>query len=160
MHIQEIKKDKRVSDFFVKRWGSDFIISGSERLYGKDLPGFVIFDNNEIIGLLTYNIKNKECEIVTLDSLIGNSGIGTALVDSMIIKAKNMGASRLWLMTTNDNINAIRFYQRRGFVFKGININAIQKSRDLGQIIPQKGYFGIPVRDEIELEYPLNSDKI
>ena len=62
-------------------------------------------------------------------------------------------------MTTNDNKNAMRFYQKRGFIFKGININAIQKSRALGQIIPEKGCFGIPIRDEIELEYPLVNNK-
>ncbi len=155
MNIQEFQKDGRVSDFLVKRWGSNFIVSGTEKLYGKDLPGFFVFENDKIVGLLTYHIKNSECEIVSLDSLKEGQGIGTALVGSIIEKAKKISVSRLWLMTTNDNINAIRFYQKRGFVLRGININAIQKSRDLGQIIPEKGYFDIPIRDEIELEYPL-----
>jgi len=155
MHIREFKKDKQVSDFFIKRWGSDFIISGEEKLYGKDLPGFAAFENEQMVGLLTYNIKNNSCEIVTLDSLKENSGIGTALIEAMIKKAADMRATRLWLMTTNDNVNAIRFYQKRGFVIKRININAIQKSRDLGQNIPRLGNYGIPIRDEIEFEYPL-----
>lgn len=155
IEIQEFQKDKRVADFFVEQWGKDFIISGEEKLYGKDLPGFVVVENDKIIGLLTYNLKNNECEIVTLNSLKPNSGLGTALIDSMINKAKEIGITRLWLMTTNDNTDAMRFYQKRGFIVKGINVNAIQKSRNLGQPIPEIGNHGIPIRDEIILEYTL-----
>lgn len=156
MEVRKINKSDIdwIKEVFNERWGGDFIVSGEEKLYYKDLPGFVAVENEKTVGLLTYHIKNNECEIVTLDSLKENLGIGTALIESMIEEAKNMGASRLWLMTTNDNINAMRFYQKRGFVFKNINVNAIQKSRDLKQSIPEKGYFDIPIRDEIELEYP------
>lgn len=157
MKIQEFDKNHKISDFFNDRWGSDFIVSGSEKLYGKDLPGFVIYDNDKIVGLLTYHLKDDNCEIVTLDSLKPNSGIGSALINAMIDKTRKQKFSRLWLMTTNDNIDAMRFYQRRGFVFSGININAIQKSRELGQEIPEKGQYDIPIRDEIELEFPINS---
>jgi N-acetylglutamate synthase-like GNAT family acetyltransferase len=161
MEIRKIKKSDIdwINNLFNERWGGDFIVSGKEKLYCKDLPGFVAVENNKIVGLLTHHIENNECEIVTLDSLKENSGIGTALIESMIKEAKKTGISRLWLMTTNDNINAMRFYQKRGFVFKNINVNAIQKSRNLKQSIPEKGYFDIPIRDEIELEYPLLNNK-
>jgi len=154
--IQEFDKNSEVSNFFKSRWGCDFIVSGEEKLFGNDLPGFVVYEGGKIAGLLTYHLKNNECEIVTLDSLKPNSGIGSDLIKAMVKKAKENGYSRLWLMTTNDNIDAMRFYQKRGFVFSGININAIQKSRDLGQDIPETGNHGIPIRDEIVLEYPLN----
>lgn len=155
MKIQEFDKNDKVSDFFNDRWGCDFIVSGDDKLYGKDLPGFVIYEDNEIIALLTYHLDGGDCEIVTLDSLRPNSGIGSALIKAMVKKAQENKYSRLWLMTTNDNIDAMRFYQRRGFIFSGINVNAIQKSRDLGQDIPETGHYNIPIRDEIELEYPL-----
>ena len=162
MEIKETNKGDIdwIKKVFNERWGGDFIVSGNQKLYAKDLSGFAFFEKNEMAGLLTYHIKNNKCEIVTLDSLRENMGIGTALIDTMIKKAEKMGVSRLWLMTTNDNLNAMRFYQKRGFVFKKININAIQKSRNLKQSIPEKGYFGIPIRDEIELEYPLEINKI
>ena len=153
--VHEFKKDYRVPKFFIKQWHTDFIISGKEKLYGKDLPGFTVFENNKIIGLLTYHVKNNECEIVTLNSLKENVGIGTSLVKSMIKKFKNTGILRIWLTTTNDNTDAMRFYQKKGFVFKKINTNTIQKSRDLGEAIPAIGHFGIPIKDEIEFEYPL-----
>ncbi|MFA7253511.1 MAG: GNAT family N-acetyltransferase [Patescibacteria group bacterium] len=155
MKVQEFDKNDKVSTFFIDRWGCDFIVSGEEKLYGKDLPGFAVYGDNKIIGLLTYHLKNNECEIVTLDSIELNSGIGSALLNAMVKKAIDNKYSRLWLMTTNDNIDAMRFYQKRGFVFSGINIDAIQKSRDLGQEIPETGHYNIPIRDEIELEYQL-----
>ena len=158
MKIVEISKDKRVDDFFISHWGADFIVSGQERLYGHDLDGFCVADGNEISCLLTYHVKNGECEIVSLDSMMRNQGIGTDLINKMIEKAKDIvGLKRLWLMTTNDNLDAIRFYQKRGFFLVAIHPNAIEASRKLGQKIPLIGEYGIPICDEIEMEYPIDS---
>ncbi|WP_157452884.1 hypothetical protein [Brevibacillus sp. SKDU10] len=56
------------------------------------------------------------------------------------------------MMTTNDNLEALRFYQRRGFVITGIRINAVEIARQMKPTIPV-GDFGIPIRDEIDLEF-------
>lgn len=153
MEIIELKNDTRIDKFFIERWGSEFIVSGENKLFGHDLNGLAIFDQEKIIGLLTYHVENNECEIVTLDSLLEKQGIGSLLIENMIKKYNEMKAVRLWLMTTNDNLKALEFYQKRGFVLKAININAIEKSRQLGQKIPLIADNGIPIRDEIELEY-------
>jgi len=58
----------------------------------------------------------------------------------------------MFLITTNDNTHALRFYQNRNFVIAAIHINAIEKSRQLKPEIPLTGADGIPIRDEIELE--------
>ena len=79
-------------------------------------------------------------------------GIGTALVEKVICKAKSLGAKRLWLITTNDNIEALGFYQKRGFSLVGVHCNAIEYSRKLKPEIPKTGNHSIPIRDEIELE--------
>lgn len=153
--ITEFKNDNRVTDFFIKNWGCDFIVSKGEKLYGKDLPGFMAVDGDDIVGLLTYYVVNKSCEIVTIDSLIPNQGIGSELIERIINKSKTEGLKRLWLMTTNDNIDAMKFYQKRKFVFAAIHVDQIKKSRELKQSIPEFGSYGIPIRDEIEMEYPL-----
>ncbi|HEX7715028.1 MAG TPA: GNAT family N-acetyltransferase, partial [Bacillota bacterium] len=62
---------------------------------------------------------------------------------------------RLWLITTNDNLAAIRFYQLRGFVLVALHRDAIAQSRKLKPEIPLRGIDGIPIRDEIELEVVL-----
>ena len=63
------------------------------------------------------------------------------------------GARRLWLITTNDNVDALRFYQRRGFRLVRVHAGAVDRSRAaLKPGIPEAGDHGIPLRDELELE--------
>jgi GNAT superfamily N-acetyltransferase len=157
IQIIEFDEDDRVGPFFTKNWGDDFIVSRGKIIYGIDLPGFMVLENNKIIGLLTYHLENNSCEIVSLDSLTPNQGVGSKLIQKMIDKAKNDKYSRLWLITINDNIDAMKFYQKIGFVFKAIYPNAIEESRKLKQNIPMVGNYEIPIRDEIELEYPLQN---
>ena len=154
--VHESQNDDRIKDFFIEHWGGEFIVSGDETLYGNELPYFMTTDKNgEISGLLTYHLKNNECEIVTLDSLLPKHGIGTLLIEKIIDKAKVEKFSRLWLMTTNDNLNAIEFYKNRGFNLTEIHKGAIEKSRELKQTIPEFGENGIRIEDEIVFDYPL-----
>jgi len=60
---------------------------------------------------------------------------------------------RLWLVTTNDNVDALRFYQRRGFCLVCVHRGAVDHSRaHLKPEIPLAGNNRIPLRDELELE--------
>jgi ribosomal protein S18 acetylase RimI-like enzyme len=113
------------------------------------LPGFVCKNNGKIIGLITYDIENNECEIVTLDSKINNIGLGTKLINKVIAKAKDQGCKRVWLITTNDNSNAIRFYQKRGFEWVGFYKDAMLESRKIKPEIPEYGNDKIPLKHEI-----------
>jgi GNAT superfamily N-acetyltransferase len=79
------------------------------------------------------------------------------LIDAVRQEAQRAGCKRLWLITTNDNLTALRFYQRRGFVLVAVHRNAVELSRKLKPQIPLIGEHGIPIRDEIELEMPLNN---
>lgn len=85
-------------------------------------------------------------------SILENQGIGSVLIDKIIEKAKEHRCRKVWLITTNDNTHAIRFYQKRGFSFIGIHINAIQKSRKIKPQIPLYGFDNIPILHEIEFE--------
>lgn len=107
---------------------------------------------NEPVGLATYHLDGDSCEIVTLDSLVEGRGIGSALVAEIEKAATAAGCRRLWLVTTNDNLAALRFYQKRGFVLVAVHPNALEQSRQLKPSIPTVGVDGIPLRDEIELE--------
>jgi RimJ/RimL family protein N-acetyltransferase len=107
--------------------------------------------------VLTYHIDGDACEIVTIDSLVPNAGIGTALIEAVRRAAQRAGCRRLWLITTNDNTVALRFYQKRGFVLAALYPNAVARSRQVKPEIPLTGNDGIPIRDEIELEMTLSS---
>lgn len=140
----------------MREWGADFIVSRGRRLYPARLPGFYAESSRgEKIGLATHEITNGACELVTLDAFVKLSGVGTMLLEKVRDTARENGCGRLWLITTNDNLDAIRFYQRRGFLLAAIHRNAIARSRVLKPSIPTIGQYGIPMRDEIELEMPL-----
>ena len=152
--IKELDDQYRswAQNLLTERWGSHFVVTRG-RVYEADrLPGFVAFIEGKPKGLTTYRIINEECEVVTLDSLIGGIGIGTALLDAVKRVAEMRGCQRIWLITTNDNLSALKFYQKRGYRLAAVHRDALTRSRQLKPSIPEIGLDGIPLRDEIELE--------
>jgi len=142
----------------ISHWLADFVISRGRKLYPAELPGFLATDETgKVVGLVTYEIVSDQCEVVTLDAFTPWSGIGSALMKEVETAARAAGCKRLWLITTNDNLEAVRFYQRRGLTIAAVHVNAIEYSRKLKPQIPKVGNFGIPMRDEIEFEMILEA---
>jgi GNAT superfamily N-acetyltransferase len=139
----------------IESWGAEIVVAHGEIFRPAELPGFVAESNGEAIGLLTHNISDKGCEIVTIDSWCEGMGVGTQLIEAARQVAGREKCGRLWLVTTNDNIHAIGFYQKRGFVIRAIRLNVFDKYRLLKPEIPLHGESGIPIRDEIEFESKL-----
>lgn len=152
--IVEINKEirKQVNNILINEWEATDIIIRGKVIDGTKLDGFVAIDNNKIIGLITFIIEKEECEICSLNSFIENKGIGTNLINKVKEYAKQKNCTRLKLITTNDNIRGLEFYQRRGFVFSNIYKNAIENSRKIKPQIPIFADNGLPIRDEIEFE--------
>ena len=145
----------RLRQFWIEHWGSEEMISRGKIYRPEQLEGFVVEDGNEWIGLLTFVIADHECEVTSLDSLREGQGIGSMLIDKAIEEARTCNCKRLFLITTNDNLNALGFYQKRGFEIVTIYRGAINESRKLKPSISLIGYNNIPLRDEIELEIVL-----
>jgi ribosomal protein S18 acetylase RimI-like enzyme len=158
MIIHRLNSNDRewVSQFMLKHWGSNKVVSRGVVYYPQDLPGFVALYESEKVGLVTYNITGTSCEIVTINSIRPSSGVGTVLIEAVKDTAMKSGCKRLWLITTNDNLNALRFYQKRGFMLVAVHRNALELSRTLKPGIPLIGRDGIPLRDELELEMILD----
>lgn len=155
MTIREItENDKQwVKSIFINHWGGEISISRGRLFHADKLPGFIAEDGSDKVGLITYNITGDDCEITTLNSFIEHRGIGTALIGRVKQTAKEASCKRVWLITTNDNTHALRFYQRIEFTIKALYSNAMAESRKLKPGIPMFGNDDIPIRDEIELEY-------
>ena len=134
-------------------WGSDFMVTKGQIHHYKDLDGYVAIENNEIVGVLTFRIFDEEVEIISLDSFKKNTGVGTALLQKVTEFVKQNSIKRLWLITTNDNLNALRFYQKRNWSITALHKDAVTKARKIKPTISITGYYDIPLRHEIELEY-------
>ena len=116
------------------------------------LPGFVAEESGRPVGLVTYRCENNECELAFIGTLERHRGIGTALLEAVLEAVA--GCDRIWLVTTNDNLEALRFYQRRGFVLSALRPGAVDAARRrLKPQISGTGEFGIPLHDELELEF-------
>ena len=167
-NIRPLERSDRewVAHFLDERWGTTQIVSRGKALYGHLLPGYMaerqINDSAddeadetaryENVGLITLNIGERECEITTLNSLDESIGVGTALVETVEEWAREVGIKRLWLVTTNDNLAALKFWQKRGYHLVAVHRNAIDNARRIKPQIPITGLQGITIRDEIELE--------
>lgn len=132
--------------------GSVRVVSRGVLFNALEQAGIVALVAEKPAALLTYHINGANCEIRTLHSEQEGLGLGTALIEAVKLIARAAGCTRLWLITTNDNIQAIRWYQKRGFNFAAIYINALEESRKLKPEIPLIGAEGLPLRDEIEFE--------
>ena len=127
-----------------------------ELVYPLDHPALVAeAAGGQLLGMLTYvpGPDWQQCEILTLHAGEQWHGAGTALIEAAGQLARRQGCARLWVITTNDNVDALRFYQRRGFCLVGVHRGAVDRSRaSLKPEIPAAGAYRIPLRDEIELE--------
>jgi len=155
IHQRDANDDKWVENILKKYWYSTRIISKGVIHEADKLPGFIAQHDNVRVGLVLYEMVRDECEIVSLNSLTELTGVGSLLVDAVKTTATEAHCRRVWLVTTNDNMQALRFYQRKGFVLSALHLNAVQQSRKLKPEIPVTGHDGISIRDEIELEIPL-----
>ncbi|MFH1832631.1 MAG: GNAT family N-acetyltransferase [Candidatus Levyibacteriota bacterium] len=157
IQIQLINKtdESWIINLLKNHWFSTKIVSRGKIYNASKLLGFIAWQNNKPVALITYHIENNECEIVTLDSLVERKGIASNLVKRVRKEAVNKKCKRFWAITTNDNKKAVKFYQNQGFKIKAIHKNAMEVSRKLKPSIPLIGIDGIPIKDEIELEINL-----
>lgn len=135
-----------------EHWSSEIVVTRGRVYHADQLEGLVAETGTGRAGLLTYRLEGGEYEITTLNSLEERRGIGTALLAAAQAAASKAGCSRIWLITTNDNARAMRFYEKLGWRKAKVHLNAMETSRRLKPEIPEIGMDGIPIRDEIEYE--------
>jgi GNAT superfamily N-acetyltransferase len=134
-------------------WGSSIVTSRGIAREASELPCLVAVDGERWLGLAAYRVEGDECELVVLEAFEKGRGIGTALLDATADVARKAGCRRLWAVTTNDNLDAVRFYQRRGLRLVRLWVDAVTEARQkLKPEIPLVGNHGIAIRDELEFE--------
>jgi Cys-tRNA(Pro) deacylase len=137
-------------------WGSEVVAVRGTSLRPAEMAGFIAEQSGRLAGLLTYQLLGGDTlEIVTLNALDRRRGIGTMLIDAAAAKARRSGCREIRLTTTNDNVDALRFYQRRGFRLAELRPGAVDQARRQKPEIPLVGDYGIPLRDEIDLTLPV-----
>lgn len=138
-----------------ERWGDEIVVGRGRVWRPAELPGFAAFDGERCAGLVTYELDGEACEIVTIDALEEDAGIGTALLEAVVSAARQAGCKRIQLLTTNNNLRALAFYQKRGFRLVALVPGAIDEERKRKPSIAEIDEHGLPIRDELHLELSL-----
>ena len=121
------------------------------------MPGLVAERGRERIGLLTYIVDGDQFEVLSLHCRVENTGAGSALLEAAAALAAGRGCRRLWLVTTNDNLHALGFYQRRGLRLCALHAGSLDRDRALKPELPEVNPDNrIPMRDLLELELDLS----
>ncbi|GAA0775285.1 GNAT family N-acetyltransferase [Roseibium denhamense] len=146
-----IREDDKpdVYQLLADRWAGPEMLLDGQIIDASALPGFVAYEGSDLVGLVTLIKRDAEWEILTLDSLNRWGGTGTLLLDAVVDDARQNGIDRLTVRTSNDNLDAFRFYQRRGFRFERVARGVIDAEREKKPEIPLRGDYGIEIRDEI-----------
>jgi len=152
--VRSLTDDDRpwLTGFMTERWGVPLAAGGGRLHRLDDLPGFAaVSADGAVAGVVTYLIEADTCEVVSIDSVVQGEGVGTALLEAACQAAAAAGCRRVRLITTNDNVDALRFYQRRGFALTELRRGAVEEARRMKPQIPEVGAYGIPIRDELVL---------
>jgi len=116
------------------------------------LPGLIAWEGGQRLGALAFEVEAGAAEVVLLAADPPGRGAGTALLAALEVLGVVRGWHRLWLLTTNDNLPALRFYQRLGWDLVALHRDAVAGDRALKPEIPAVGRNGIPIRHALELE--------
>jgi GNAT superfamily N-acetyltransferase len=158
MNVRPLTADDRdwVAELIGNAFGSVRMISNDHLIEDASLlDGFAAEIDGRPVGCALFNDVDGDVELVALVSTYRGAGVGTGLLESAVERGKREGWTRLWLVTSNDNIDAIRMYQRAGWDWTEFRRDSITKARALKPEIPEIGNHGIPVRHEIHFEAPL-----
>ena len=152
--ISEITDDLRpaVTEYIIEHWYTDSMVINGEIIDMTDKPGFCIISDGAIDALLIYRLAESSAEILSLDVERKYTGTGSQLLEHFESRMKAVGINRITLVTTNDNTDAMRFYEKNGYNKKSVRHGAVNISRALKPEIPLTGYGGMRITDEIIFE--------
>jgi GNAT superfamily N-acetyltransferase len=128
--------------------------ANGELFYPAEHDGFIAGDWD---GLITYRIAAGRCEVTLVQALREGEGIGSALLDATVAAARDAGCADVWLVSTNDNLHALAWYERKGFAVVEVRRGAVDRSRETVKpsIPTHNPDNGLPISDEIELTLAL-----
>lgn len=141
--------------FMREYWGDEVMIDRDRVFYPAEQSAFLAEDGAEVVGVLTYSIEAGACEVTALNSLRRRQGIGRMLMAAAEAEARRAGCRRVWLVTTNDNLSGLAFYQQLGYRLTALYPGAVDQARRLKPAIPLLGESGLPIHDELEFELTL-----
>jgi GNAT superfamily N-acetyltransferase len=153
--IRPMDDRKQLVELLRLRWPDSTLIICGQFIQPEDVEGLGYYANDRLHGIATWRAHGKTMHIVAVNAFTELRGVGVALIDAMIAYGRENGMALLRATISNDNTVALRFYQRRGFHLSALHRGLYDAMRAMKPAIPVTGLDGIPMRDELELEFEL-----
>lgn len=149
-HLEPVDRE-----YIRKRWEEAWglpVVSIERTYTPEDVSGLCWRDEwGEAQGLITWHTDGDRAEIVTLDAYQQGRHIGGRLLDGAEAELRRRGVREISIVTTNDNLRAIAFYVRRGYRIVRLELDGMERVREVKAGVPRLGADGIPLRDMFEL---------
>lgn len=154
--IRSLDDKSELLALMMAHWGSHKMMIGLNTYDCAEIEAFGLFSAaGETLALASWTMRGDVGLLCALHALKSGQGAAVHLLDAVKAAAKAKGATRLLAMLTNDNLPAMAFYQKQGFRFSGLYVEAIDHYRSVIPTIIRTGHQDIPVRDALELEIGL-----
>lgn len=106
---------------------------------GPEVDNFPNFDDVLIaeyhtrpvgVAVLNYDVDNRRAILqhIHIDARHRRLGIGNALMEASMTRAKEYQARCIWLETQDVNYGAIQFYKKAGFKFCGLDLSLDERT--------------------------------
>ena len=122
-----IKYEKEGFDYFFKLgWSEKNIL---DYLKNNNNASLAYFEGEKIVGFLIGELikeekyNNLEIYIIYISIRKRREKIGTKLLNYFISNKKNFNISKIYLEVSEDNVSAIKFYEKNNFVFLNFRHN-------------------------------------
>ena len=151
MDVRPLREaDRARAQAWLREHWQESMAAHGELLFPAEHDGFVAGDWE---GLITYRLVVGRCEVTLLKALREGEGIGSALLEATVGIARDAGCRDVWLITTNDNLRALAWYERKGFTVAEVRAGAVDRARETlkPSILTHNPETGLPISDEIEL---------
>ncbi|HLK14168.1 MAG TPA: GNAT family N-acetyltransferase [Fimbriimonadaceae bacterium] len=135
----------------IEYWHGPMIERTDEFIDASELPALIAVLDARPAGLATVMLHQDHGEVMTLDSSLEGRGVGSALMTAAEVLVREAGLSEIRVFTANSNLNALGFYQRRGYRMWAIHRDTIARARAQKPEIPLYAENRIRNADEVEL---------
>jgi GNAT superfamily N-acetyltransferase len=153
--IRPMSDRKQLEELLRLRWPDAMLIICGQFVRPEDVEGLGYYADGRLHGIATWKASGKIMHIIAVNAFTEVRGVGVALVDAMVAHGRENGIALLRATISNDNVVALRFYQKRGFRVTALHRGIYDAMRHMKPSIPATGLDGIPMRDEFELELEL-----
>jgi ribosomal protein S18 acetylase RimI-like enzyme len=149
LRASELHDRERLEELALHFWGETEVECFDGVYDVLELPALVAELGSEVLGAVSYAVDGERMNLVMFNVLpdFQGRGVGKALLQAAVEKARMLGLTRLVVATSNDDLPALAFYQRARFT-----VEAVVPGRILEHHGGEEGFAGIPVRDEIRLQ--------